>query len=113
VSASLHKGINESDIDLINKEKIELSDILENVWTDATLEKRIVGLKYGIPIALASVGYLALEGVGLLTGLGITGVSEIMAVNQESIGEKLAKKTVPDHVVNIFDFKKKYKIENQ
>ncbi len=62
---------------------------------------------------MASVGYLALEGVGLLAGLGITGVSEMIAVNQESIGEKLAKKTVPDHVVNIFDFKKNYNIEKQ
>jgi len=113
VSASLHKGINDSDIDLINKTKTELSDILENVWADATLEKRIVGLKYGIPLAMASVGYLALEGVGLLAGLGITGVSEIIAVNQESIGEKLAKITVPDHVINIYDFKRKYNIEKQ
>ncbi|MCZ7358330.1 MAG: hypothetical protein O8C66_03040 [Candidatus Methanoperedens sp.] len=113
VSVSLHKGITESDIDLIDKEKIELSDILENVWTDATLEKRITGLRYGIPITMALVGTLAVGGVGLLAGLGITGVSEIIAVNQESIGEKLAKKTVPDHVVNIFDFKKKYNIEKQ
>jgi hypothetical protein len=113
VSASLRKGIYESDIDLVDKEKIELSDILENVWTDATLEKRITGLRYGIPISMALVGNLAIGGVGLLAGLGITGISEMIAVDQESTGEKIAKKTVPDYLVNIFDFKKKYNIEKQ
>lgn len=111
VSASLHKGINESNIDLINKTKIELSDILDNVWTDARLEKRIAGLKCGIPFILGTVGYLALDGVGLFAGLGLTAVSEFITANQESIGEKFARKTVSDYVVNIYDFKTKYDIE--
>lgn len=112
VSASLHKGVNESNPDIICKNNIELSEILENVWSDAKLENRIKDVNYGIPISMALVGTLASGvlsgGVGLLAGLGLTGVSEI--INQESIGETLVKKTVPNHIVNIFDFKKKYNV---
>ncbi len=113
VSSSLHEGVIKQDQDLVCKKNIELSEILDNVWSDAKLENRIKGVNYGIPISMALVGTLASGalsgGVGLLVGLGITGVSEIF--DQESIGEKLAKKIVPNHVVNIFDFKKKYNIE--
>lgn len=115
VSSSLHEGVIKQDQDLVCKKNIELSEILDNVWSDAKLENRIKGVSYGIPISMALVGTLAsgalAGGVGLLAGLGIEGVSEIF--DQESIGEKLAKKTVPNHVVNIFDFKKKYNIEKQ
>ncbi|VVB50850.1 Uncharacterised protein [uncultured archaeon] len=108
VSSSLHEGVIKQDQDLVCKKKFELTEILDNVWSDAKLENRIKGVNYGIPISMALVGTLAsgalAGGVGLLAGLGIEGVSEIF--DQESIGEKLAKKTVPDHVVNIFDFKK-------
>lgn len=117
VSASLHKGINESDIDLIFKKNIEFSEILENVWNDAKLERSIKGLRYGIPISTALIGTLAAGPVGgiggFLSGIGINVVPEIIAVNQDSIAEKLAKKIVPNHLVNIFDFKKKYNIELQ
>lgn len=117
VSTSLHKGINESDIDLIFKKNIEFSEILENVWNDAKLERRIEGLRYGIPISTALIGTLAAGPVGgiggFLSGIGINVAPEIIAVNQDSIAEKLAKKIVPNHLVNIFDFKKKYNIEMQ
>lgn len=113
VSESLHKGVNESNPDLVNKKNIELSDILENVWSDAKLENRIKGVNYGIPISMALIGTLAAGPVGgtvgLMSSLGINVISEIIGVNQDSIGEKLAKKTLPNHIVNIFDFKEKYK----
>jgi hypothetical protein len=45
---------------------------------------------------------------GLLAGLGINVASEIFT--QDPIVEKCVKKTVQNHVVNIFDFRKKYNI---
>jgi hypothetical protein len=118
-SASIpERGINESDIDLISKENTKLSEILENVWNDGRLEKRIKGLRYGIPISTALIGTMAaglLGGVGgFLSGIGINNViPEIIGVNQDSIAEGLAKKIMPNHLVNIFDFKRKYNIEKQ
>jgi hypothetical protein len=115
VSSSLHEGVIKQDQDLVCKKNIELSEILDNVWSDAKLENRIKGVNYGIPFSMALVGTLAsgalLGEAGLLAGLGVKVVSEIL--NRESIGEKLAKKTIHNHVVNIFDFKKKYNIKKQ
>ena len=111
VSASLHKGITESNPDLISKKNTELSEIFDNVWDDAKLEKRIKGVNYGIPITMTLIGALSgpVGGVGgLLAGLGINVASEIFT--QDPIVEKYVKKTVQNHVVNIFDFRKKYNI---
>lgn len=115
VSASLHEGVIKSNPDMVCKKNIELSEILDNVWNDAKLEKRIKGVNYGIPISTALIGTLAAGPVGgvegLLSGLGVNVISEIIGVDQDSIAEKIAKKTVPNQIVNIFDFKKKYHLD--
>lgn len=115
VSASLHEGVIDSNPDIVCKKNIELSEILDNVWNDAKFEKRIKGVNYGIPISTVLIGTLAAGPVGgvggLLSGLGINVISEIIGVDQDSIAHKVAKKTVPSHIVNIFDFKKKYNLE--
>lgn len=115
VSSSLHEGVIESNPDIVCKKNIELSEILDNVWNDAKFEKRIKGVNYGIPITTVLIGTLAAGPVGgvggLLSGIGVNVISEIIGVDQDSIAQKVAKKTVPNHIVNIFDFKKKYNLE--
>lgn len=115
VSASLHEGVIESNPDIVCNKNIELSEILDNVWNNAKFENRIKGVNYGIPITTALVGTLAAGPVGglggFLSGLGVNVISEIIGVDQDSIAQKVAKKTVPNHIVNIFDFKKKYNLE--
>ena len=115
VTEALHKGVNKSNPDLVNEKNRELSDILENVWSDSKLENRIKGVKYGIPISMALIGTMAAGPVGggtmgLLSGPSLNVISEIIGVNKNTIVEELAKKTVPNHIVNIFDFRNKYKL---
>lgn len=117
VNESLHKGVTDSNPDVISNKGSELSEILENVWSDATLENRIKKVNYGIPVSMALIGGMAAGPVGglggLLSGLGFNTLSGIVGINSESLSETLAKKTVPNHLINIFDFKNKYNIKNQ
>jgi hypothetical protein len=113
VNASLNNAILENQPDIVEKNLEEFADILDNVWNDKTVPRKISGLKIGIPLSLAAIGEIVagpLGGVGgLLAGLGFSVGEKILEANMEGLNEKIAKKFSKSYQVNIYDFKKKYK----
>jgi hypothetical protein len=115
VFTNLNEGIKNSKIDLIMNNINELNTIMDNVWEDNQINKRVNYMEYGLPVSLAVTGALAgglIGGMGgLLAGLGFSVVDKMISNNMESISERVAKYFAPNHLVGIFDFKKKYKLK--
>jgi len=118
VLESLNKAIVGNHPDVISKSVEELSEILEIVWKDATIPKRIKGIKIGVPLLMAVVGYavagpLGAVGGGLLAELGFNVADKTVGALFDSetsgLSEKLAKLRTKSYQANIYDFKKKYK----
>jgi len=113
----VQKSLNESVIanrpDIVNKNVKELSEILDDIWSDSTIPKRIKNLKRGIHISVAAIGSAvsaySVGLIGLLSGLGFAVGSNFLDVEIESLSEKLANFFSRSYQVNIYDFKKKYK----
>ncbi|WP_342304322.1 hypothetical protein [Methanolobus sp. ZRKC5] len=92
------------------KEK-NISDILDNVWNDANIiKKRSDEIKFGISLSLGLIGGVAggIEGSGIMSFLGYTFSNTVWGMQDESTSEKMAKFATPNHLVSIYDFKKKY-----
>lgn len=113
VNSSLNEAILENDHDIILKNVEDISEILNTVWEDKTLPKRIRNIRIGMPLIIGAVGTIAtnpLVGlIGLLAGLGIDAGSGILEANTEGLSEKTAKLFSRNHQINIYEFQKKYK----
>lgn len=113
VHYSLNKAIVENHLDIIEKNVEELSEILDNVWNDKTIPRRIKGLKIGVPLSVAAIGNVVAGPIGaaggLLAGLGFTVGSKFLEANTEGLAERIAKLFSRSYQANIYDFKKKYK----
>ena len=119
---SLNDGIVTNHPDVVNKNAEDLSEILDNVWNDKTISKRVENIKIGVPISIAAIGSVAggliggPAGVGtggFLAGLGFKvaekAVEKFFGVKGEGLSEKLAKLRAKSYQANVYDFKKKYK----
>jgi len=113
VHDSLNDAILENNPDIVEENVVELSNILDNIWNDKTITRRIKGLKIGIPLSVGVIGNIAVGPIGgiggLLAGLGFSVGSSILKANTEGLSEKLAKLFSKSYQVNVYDFKKKYK----
>ena len=114
---SLHKGLKEKNIDIIKEKNIDLSKILDNIWNDRKVMKKIKGVKYGIPISTAVIGTVAAGPIGglggFLTGLMVNLANELISTNQQSIVKSIANFQTKDYLINIFDFKNKYDLNKK
>lgn len=112
VNTSLNLAILDNHPDLVEKNVGELSEILDNVWNDETIPKRIKGLKIGIPVMFAAIGStlsMALDGFeGLFAKLGFAVTEKLLANSLQDLDSKISKKFSKNYQVNIYDFKKKY-----
>lgn len=59
VTESLNQAIVTNHPGIVNKSAKELSEILDNVWNDKTIPRRIEGIKIGIPPSIAAIGGVA------------------------------------------------------
>lgn len=118
VLESLNDAIIANHPDILNKNSREFSEILDNIWKDPTIPRRVKGLKVGIPLSIAAIGGLASGPVGAAAGgfladlgykLAEKTVSKFFDVKSEGVSEKLAKLRTKNYQANIYDFKKKYK----
>jgi len=55
VQEALNEGIATNNPDILEKNAEELSEILDNIWNDKTLPRRIKGLEIGIPVSMAAM----------------------------------------------------------
>ena len=122
VQESLNAAIVTNHPDIVNKSAEELSEILDDVWNDKTIPKRIKNIKIGVPVSIAAIGGVVGALVGGLAGVGTGGflaelgfkvaeraVDKFFSIKGEGISEKLAKLRTKSYQANIYGFKKKYK----
>ena len=112
VQESLNEAIVQNHPDVVNKSAKEISEILDNVWNDKTIPRRVIGLQIGIPLSIAAIGSVAAGPIGaaggFLAGLGFDVLSKSLDVGAEGLSEKLAKLRTKSYQANVYDFKKKY-----
>jgi hypothetical protein len=113
VQTSLNEAIVANHFDVLGKNSQELSEILDNMWNDPTIPKKIKNLRRGIPISIAAIGpaISAFAGgvAGFLSGLGFAVGSKFLDVEIEGLSERIAKFFSRSYQANVYDFKKKYK----
>ena len=85
---------------------------LDNIWKDARISKLSNVISYGIPLLLGTIGQLAAQQIGgisgLLTALGFRALDKTIT---PKISDRLAKILPSDYLVAIYEFKKKYNIK--
>ncbi len=115
VMLALQQAVKTEDYSGIRSESKQLSDILDNIWDDTKkIIKRANLIRAGIPLSIALLGEVAAGPIGasvggLLAKLGYDTVEKVIEIKTDSLSEKIAKYSVPNYLVNIFDFKKKYR----
>jgi len=109
----LNEGIVTNHPDIVNESAEEFSEILDNVWNDATIPRRIKNLRRGIPMSIAAIGTAvsAFTGdlEGFLAGLGLSVGAKFLDAEIEGLSERIAKWLTRSYQANVYDFKKKYK----
>jgi len=113
VQESLNKAIVANDPDIVNKSTGELSEILDNVWNDKTIPRKVKGVQIGIPLSMAAIGSVAAGPIGaaggFLAGLGYSVADKFIDLETEGLSERLAKLKTKSYQANVYDFKQKYK----
>ncbi|MCJ7423539.1 hypothetical protein MUP01_04635 [Candidatus Bathyarchaeota archaeon] len=121
VQASLNEAIVTNHPDIVSKSTEEISEILDNVWSDKTIPSRIKNIEIGVPVSIAAIGVIVagLPGLfagGFLSELGFKiaekatekYAEKLFSVKGEGLTERLAKLRTKSYQANIYDFKKKY-----
>jgi hypothetical protein len=112
VQESLNEAIVANHPDIINKSAEEFSEILDNVWNDPAVPRRIKNLRRGIPMSVAAIGAAvsAFGGIGgFLAGLGFNVGAAFLKADIERLSEKVGKFFAKrSYQANVYDFKKKY-----
>jgi hypothetical protein len=103
VLGALDKGVKRKKIDTIEDKRINMSEILDNVWKDADkIKMGSAGISYGVSLYIGLIGELA-------AGLGFQAMDRFWGETGESMSEKIAKFVSPNYLVSIYDFKKQMK----
>jgi hypothetical protein len=122
VLKSLNDAILVNNPEIVVKSTTDLSDILENVWSDKTIPNRIANIEIGLPISIAAVGAVAGSlvagpsaalGGGFLASLGFQvgekAIDRLFNVKGKALSEKISKFGTKSYQATVYDFKKKYK----
>jgi len=107
---ALNEGVKERKVDIIEDKRDNITEILDNVW------KETDKINWKADIARLSVGLVGglsanLSGIGILAGLGFSGIDKMVGLKMDSIGEKMAKVFSPNYLVTIYDFKKRHNMQ--
>jgi hypothetical protein len=114
---AINDGILKNKPDIVEKSENELSLTLDNIWENKSLQRRITGIRFGVPLLLGAVGTIAsgLSGsyMGLLSGIGFDVLDKILELKKESFSEKVSKAFCSSYQAIIFDFRKKYSLNSK
>lgn len=109
---SLNEAIVNTKPDVLKEKSDALSEILDNIWNDKSLERKVKSIQAGIPLSMAAIGNVAAGPIGaaggFLAGLGYTVLDKAIDIGTSGLPERLAKMLSKSYQVNIFDFKKNY-----
>ena len=115
IQKSLNDAIINNNPNAVSYKAAELSEILDNVWKDKTIERRIKKLKVGVPLSVAVIGDLASHLVavdpleGVLAALGFTVLSTVIDKAGDDCLERIAKFHTKSYQMDIFDFHKSHR----
>ena len=113
IQASLNEAIVANDPDIVTKKAQDLSEVLDNVWSDKTIPRKIKCLKFGVPLSMAAIGSVAAGPIGaaggFLAGLGYSAVDKFIDLETEGLSERIAKLKTKSYQANVYGFMKKYK----
>lgn len=113
----INKGVIRDQPDMVERSQAELSIVLDNIWTDKSLQRKIAGIRFGVPLLIGAVGTIAagISGafVGLLSGIGFNVIDKLFELKKEAFSEKVSKSLCLSYQSIIFDFKKKYSLADK
>lgn len=113
IQESLNEAIVTNHPEIVDKNAKEVSEILDNIWDDEAIPRKIKGLQIGIPVSMAAIGSVAAGPIGaaggFLAGLGYNVADKLIDLGTEGLSEKLAKLKTKSYQANVYDFKKKYR----
>jgi hypothetical protein len=115
VLGALDEGIKRKEIDIIESKKVDISEILDNVWKDANKIKMGTDvISFGASLNIGLIGELAsgFSGIGVMAGLGFQAIDRFWGVKSEYISEIIAKFVRPNYLVTVYDFKKKHTLND-
>jgi hypothetical protein len=112
VQASFNEGIARNNPNILNKSSKALSEILDNIWNDKAIARKVKGLRAGILISMAAIGSVAAGPIGalggFLAGIGYNVADRFIDLGTEGLSEKVAKLKTKSYQVNIYYFRSKY-----
>lgn len=122
VQKALNDAIVTNQPDMVIKNTEQFSQILDDIWNDKTIPRRIKNIEIGVPVSIAAVGGIVagLPGAfagGFLSELGFKVAEKatekyaekLFSMKGEGLTERLAKLRTKSYQANVYDFKKKYK----
>lgn len=110
---SVQEGINRKNIDLLKSSTNQLSTGLDNIWKDVRISGLSSVISYGIPLLLGTIGPLAAQEIGGISGLlAALGFRALDKKISPIISDKLTKIIFSNYLVAIYDFKKRYNIKS-
>lgn len=120
VMKALNDNIKRGEAKAVMDGSREISEIFEEVWHTTDRLKRNMELveRVGIPLGIAVIGHIAdsllkEEYPGLLIELGFDVInSRFGGELSRAASEKITKWTTPNHVVHLYDFRKKYSLSD-
>jgi len=115
ITKSIHKGLQENGLDDVIDKCVELDQVLDNMWNDETIKKGMRLIKYGIPLTLGAIGSISSGiiggSIGIISGTLLSGVGSVIKINENSLSELISKIGVKKHLIDIYDFNKKYPVK--
>ena len=106
---AVKEGVLKNDPSIVEKSEEALSAALDSIWNNRSIQNKINGIKYGVPLALGAMGAIAgsLTGDyrGLLASLGFETVDRLFGIKGDDISERIGKALAPSYQTIIFDFK--------
>lgn len=113
VRSALNEGIKKENADAIADNRTNISEIFDNVWADsAEVNTNSSLVNCGVTLNLALIGTLATGLPGILAGLGFQIVDKLWGCTGDHLSENIAKRVSPNHLVAIYEFKKKHGLKD-
>lgn len=107
---TLNEAVKMKKIENIHRDVKEISEALDNIWNEADRIKSISEyVNVGIQTSIGIIGELAgnFRGSGILAMFGYQVFKKVMGINLTDISEEIVKQLFPNHLIAIYDFKKR------
>lgn len=113
VMNAINEGALNKNREILKTKVSALKETFRLVWEDMELETRESIAKFLIPVTLGAIGLIFSPTAGLLGTLGFYLAEKVSEKIGDPLSERIVKRISPGYMVTIFDFKKKYGLDDQ